>query len=355
MRVLFKDLRRGAVKVKAENLDDLWYLSQIVLEGDLARGETARRVKDRDGERSSGGERRVITVGIRVEKTEFKTDSGVLRISGVIEDGPEDVVSIGSHHTLGVEPESVVTIVKNAWSKIMLDMLARSVKSTLRPKVLIVALDEGEASVGLLRDSSIQYAELSRNIGGKYDLKGRAQRKREFYAELSFMIGNIAGKENVSRIILAGAGFEKEGFLSYMKESGVELAGRCVIENTGSSGRNAISEVVKRPTLKMVVEEANSAVDIKLVDELLANIGKDSGLAVYGLRDVAAAVNAGAVEVLLVSYGILPRERKAVEGMMKAVEGGRGRTHIINHESEAGVQLDSIGGVAAILRYKLNY
>lgn len=354
MRVLFKDLRRGVVKVRVENLDDLWYLSQIVVPGDLVRGESARRVKDKEDKRSSGGERKVVTLGVRVEKIEFKSDTSTLRISGVIEEGPEDIVALGSHHTLGVEFDSVVSIVKQ-WSSVLLELMQNASKSTWRPKILVVVVDEGEATLGLLRDSSIQYGELSRNIGGKYDLKGRADRKKAFYEELTGMVEGVVGKENVSNVILAGAGFEKDSYLDYLKESRRDLAGKCIVENTGSSGRNAINEVIKRPALKTTVEDANSALDIKLVDELLTNISKDSGLAVYGLKDVESSVNAGAVEVLLVSDSIFYRERNKLEGMMKLVGQNRGRFHIINHEGEAGKQLDSIGGVAALLRYRIKY
>lgn len=355
MRVLFKDLRHGVLKLKVENLDDLWYLSQVVLEGDLVRGETARRVKDKEDVKSSGGERRPVTLGVRVEKIDLKSDVNNLRVSGIVEGGPEDVVSLGSHHTLNVDADSVVTVVKREWSRVLLNVVDSAVKSTWRPRVLIVVVDDGEATLGLLRESNVQYSELSRNVGGKYDLHGRAERKKDFYGELTAMIENTSLKDNVSRIILAGAGFEKDNYMKYLRENNKELAGKCVIENTGSSGRNAVEEVIKRPALKKTIEEANSAMDIMLVDELLKNIGKDSGLAVYGLKDVESSVNAGAVEVLLVSDGIFFKERKRLEGLMKAVEKNRGRVHIINQDSDAGKQLDSIGGVAALLRYKLNY
>ncbi|MCX6695562.1 MAG: mRNA surveillance protein pelota [Candidatus Altiarchaeota archaeon] len=355
MKVLFRDLRQGLVKVRVDGLDDLWYLSQVILEGDLIRGETTRRIKDKEDTKSSGGERRTFTLGLRVEKLDFNSDTDSLRVSGTIEDGPEDAVALGSHHTLNVDAGSVIGIKKSEWSRALLDLLKNAEKSSWRPKVLVVAVDEGEATIGLLRDSIIQYSEISRNIGGKYDLKGRAERKKDFYSELASMVGNIAGKENVSRIILAGAGFEKDSFFDYLKDSDKNLAGKCVIENTGSSGRNAINETIKRPTLKTTVEEANSAVDVKLVDELLTNISKDSGLAVYGLPDVEAAVNTGAAGTLLLTDAIFLRERKKLEGLMKNVEKNRGIVHIINKEGEAGKQLESIGGVAALLRYKLKY
>ena len=45
MKLLSKDLRKGYVKLTVENLDDLWYLSQIVDTGDLVKGVTFRKIK----------------------------------------------------------------------------------------------------------------------------------------------------------------------------------------------------------------------------------------------------------------------------------------------------------------------
>ena len=45
MKKIFEDLKHGIVKIKIENLDDLWYLSTIVDKGDLVKGETFRKIK----------------------------------------------------------------------------------------------------------------------------------------------------------------------------------------------------------------------------------------------------------------------------------------------------------------------
>ena len=44
-----------------------------------------------------------------------------------------------------------------------------------------------------------------------------------------------------------------------------------------------------------------------------------------------------------------------VEKIMKAVEKTKGEVQIISSEHEAGKKLDGLGGIAAILRFKLRY
>jgi len=321
--------------------------------GDLVRSKTQRRIKDKDDTKSSGGERRTVTLSVRVEGVEFKADTNVMRVSGSVEEAPEDIVANGSHHTFNVEPGSELTIIKGNWSRTELDMLSEAVRGTLRPKVLVVSLDEGEATVALVRESRVDYLEFNRNIGGKYEAKGREARKTEFYHELTQMILGVMVRENAVNVILSGPGFEKNNYLRFIKENDAELASKALVEDTGGTGRNGVQEVLKRDAVNRVLGEVNAVQDIRLVEEILTHIGKDTGLAVYGRKEVVDAAVAGAAEYLLVTDELFFGERGRLEPVMSAVRDSNGRVHIINHESEAGQKLRSLGGLAAKLRYNL--
>jgi protein pelota len=353
MKIERRDLRHGVVRVRCESLDDLWYLNQVIASGDLVRGRTQRRVKDRNDVKSSGGERKTITLSVRVGKTEFKRESSSLRVSGTIEEGPEDLISIGSHHTLSIDSNTVVTIVKEKWGKTELSRLDDAVKSTLRPRILVAVLEDGEATVGLIRESGVEYTEFSRNIGGKYDLKGRDERLKAFHSELAELIGNLMERKNVSLVILAGPGFSKNGFMDYLREKDSGLASKCVVEDTGSGGRSGVQEVLKRDVVNKALEHVNSVRDARLVEDVLKHIGSGSGLAAYGFSEVEAAVNAGAVETLLVSDRLFFDDRGRVELLMVSVKNAGGGFHLVNHEGDAGLQLESLGGLAAVLRYRV--
>jgi len=352
MKLLLKDARRGLVRVLVENLDDLWYLSQVVRAGDIVKAKTTRRVKSKD-DRPGSDERRTVTLAVSVEKVEFHGDAGTLRVLGIIEEGPEDVVAFGTHHTLAIELDSVITIVKREWFASDLSRLDDAVKSALRPKVIIVSLDEGEASFGVVGGSKVKYYDLSVTIGGKYSTGSRDKNKSDFYRQVLEFIENLTQKEGASAVILAGPGFEKDNFLEYLKEKNGALASKAAVENTGSGGRNAIAEVLKRPALKSVLENLNAAEDVNLVNKLLEHIGRDDGLAVYGLHDVENAVSLGALDLLLIADTSLVEQRAFIEELIRVVRNAKGRFHIVNHDGEAGQQLKAIGGIAGILRFKI--
>ena len=45
MKLIHSDIKKGIVKVKVENLDDLWYLNRIIEKNDFIKGKTLRKIK----------------------------------------------------------------------------------------------------------------------------------------------------------------------------------------------------------------------------------------------------------------------------------------------------------------------
>jgi len=353
MKVFRKDFKHGIVKLQVENLDDLWYLNSIIKENDLVRTQTIRRIKGKNDLLRGESERLTVTLTIKVEKAEFQPDSKVLRISGIIEECPEDLVSIGSHHTFNVEKNTILTIKKEHWFQFDLERLKEAEKSSLRPKLLIVVIEEGEAFTGLVRDSGIQYNDFSKSIGGKYDTKGRKERKEEFYHEVADFINQTVKNEGPSAIILAGVGFEKELFYKFLSEKYPDIYKKVVMENIGSHGRSGINEIMKRDVINKLLDSLNAAKDIQFVNKLLEHIGRGTGLGIYGINDIKLATDINAIELLLLTDDAYSKQREEFESIMNSVRKSHGIFHIVNHESEAGTQLNSLGGVAAILRFKI--
>lgn len=354
MKILNVDLRHGRVRLKIENLDDLWYLSQVIRKDDVVKTKSYRRVKDKDDSlRSKGGERKPVTIAICVEKLDFSSRADTLRISGIIQEGSGDLVPLGSYHTFSVDTGTILSLNKEKFSNIDFERLKDAEKSTFRPKLLIVVIDEGEANIGLVRETKVQYYDMSKIIGGKYETKGRKERKIEFYHDAAKFIGQVIGKEEISKIVVAGAGFEKENFYKFCAEKYPEIAKASIIENIGSHGRNGINEVMSRPIAQKLAKEASSFRDIQLINELLEHIGKDTGLAIYGLNDIANAAEMRAIEKLMLTDTTFIKARDKLEKVMKITKSTKGIVHIVNSESEAGQQLDSLGGTAAILRFKV--
>ena len=98
--------------------------------------------------------------------------------------------------------------------------------------------------------------------------------------------------------------------------------------------------------------------EIELIEKMLYEISKD-GLAVYGKNEVAKAIELKAVKTLLVLDIFLIESRqngsyKEIDSLMRAVDSVGGNIVIISSEHEGGLKLKGLGGLAALLRYKLS-
>ena len=82
------------------------------------------------------------------------------------------------------------------------------------------------------------------------------------------------------------------------------------------------------------------------------------GLAEYSLSAISNIVNTGVIETLLITDNLIFKLRdegkfEKLEKIMKTVDKLKAKLHIISSEHDGGRQLDGLGGIGALLRYKL--
>jgi protein pelota len=345
MRVLHQDRGAGEIKMMIETLDDLWHLYNIIDEGDMIISVTFRREEVKsDKIRAERAEKKRMVLGVRAEKIEFHETESRLRILGVIEEGPQDV---GSYHTLNLAEGDVVTVRKTEWSPLKLERVRRSVEDARRPKLMYVALDNDEAVIAVARQFGMQeVARICSSGSGKmYEQKCHD----DFYPEIVDKVRQSA--EPGVPLVILGPGFAKEALVTLGKEKEPELFGKAFVYHTGQSGMAGIQELMKAGMGSEVVQDSRAAQETKAVETVLEQIAKDGPVA-YGPADVEKATMAGAVDTLLVLDTEVRKEN--VEGMMTAVESGRGNVLVVSERFEAGKKLEAIGGIAALLRYKLS-
>ena len=76
MKLIHSNLKKGEVKVLAQTLDDLWYLSTIIEPEDIVQGKTLRKIKAASSdEKSKEAVRKSIFIKLKVEKVEFSKNS----------------------------------------------------------------------------------------------------------------------------------------------------------------------------------------------------------------------------------------------------------------------------------------
>ncbi|MBI2135039.1 mRNA surveillance protein pelota [Candidatus Woesearchaeota archaeon] len=354
MKLMHSDFKNGEAKVKVENMDDLWYLNQIIDSRDLVKGRTLRKIKmGQEGQRKQDSVKKPVFLLIEVEKVEFGKTSNVLRVSGIVKEGPEDV-PLGSYHTFSIEENSVITIIKPHWLRFQIDKLKEASKE-IQSKILICVHDREEAYFAMMKKYGYQ---LLSEIKGNVQKKDDGQKiESTFYRDIIRQLEEYDKRYEINKIILASPAFWKEDLMKQLGND--DLKNKIILATCSSVGENAINEVLKRPETEEALKQDRISKEYKIVEELFTEIAKNN-MASYGLEETKNAAEAGAVRILLVTDEFIQKKRlenkyNEIEYIMKAADNAKGDVIIISSEHEAGKKLNGLGGIAAILRYKLNY
>ncbi len=270
----------------------------------------------------------------------------------------------------------------------------------------LVAMDSKEASFGILDGERLELIEnITSGIPGKSGKGGESQRRyeRERDMELTYFFHRVAEhatkafleNHKVTALIVGGPGPTKEDFLKgdYLH---YELKNMLLSRvDTQSAGREGVREVLSKSS--EALKNMGVPEEKRTVQRLLADMGKQDGLAICGLDSVLNALKNGEVEVALVTDStdmieivamckrcelsrakIVNKEKKvqtiqemisspcekcnAVEyeveekDIIDVLEDVASQTaakvEVIRTESEEKAKLTALGGFAALLRYR---
>lgn len=333
MNLLDQDRKDGFMKLEIESDADLWHLKHVVESGDVIRSEDQRTTIE-------GGQKKHCTLTLQVEKTEYRGDR--LRATGEITEAPEDVQR--GYHTFNLESGVTFDIWKDEWKQYQLDRI-KEATDTDEYSILVCMIDKESANFALITETGIQdLSAVESGLSGK--MYKSESSEDQFYGEV---ISILDEHSNVDKIIVAGPGFEKENLTNTIEENHPELSDTVMMEDASTTGMAGVQEVIKRGAVERVLQQSRISDEVGAVEELLKHIQQDDGKATYGLEPVKEAVEMDAVEQLLIN-DVLVHE---YEELMERVEQTGGEVQIVHEDHDSGKKLSALGGIAAILRYRI--
>jgi len=224
----------------------------------------------------------------------------------------------------------------------------------------LIAIDNKEATIATLKgDRYVIAKHINSGYHGKHRAGGQSARRFERiirgqahdfrvkvaeYAEKEFL-----GIENLKGIIIGGPVATKDSFVDdeYLHhELRKKVMGVKDITYTDESG---IRELINAS--QDLLEGVAMVHQKQLMDRFMKMLVKDGNI-VYGKTDVENALNMGAVDVLLLSENL---DDELIDKLFDAAQISGTQVEIISVNFEEGAQLwNTFGGVAALLRYKVN-
>ncbi|MBW2988641.1 mRNA surveillance protein pelota [Candidatus Woesearchaeota archaeon] len=348
MKVLMRD--KDTVKLRVDNLNDLWHLSQIIEPGDIIKAKTERKIVLGDKQQRSRVKKITPTLSIEVERVEFHKYSDVLRVSGKIVEGPEDIPR-GQYHTIDVKPGKIITLSKQVWLGLHFKRIKEAQRHPYR--YLLLIMDRDEATFALLTPQGYQ---IISELRGEVEKKGYKEAKEvKFYSDIITKLNEYNERYSINKIIVASPAFWKEDLIKLIKND--ELKSKIVLASCSHTGEQGIVEVLKRDELTQALKEDRVSREMRLVEELMAEIASEGNCA-YGIAETRRAAEMGAIKLLILTDGLIKQKRQEgayepLHALLNLVQNSGGRIEIIESENPAGRKLDGLGGIAALLRFKL--
>ncbi len=346
MRLVHRDASTGLLKLRLETPSDLWRISRFVRVGERVGASTTRRDPEAPAD-VAGAERtrRRVTLVVRAEQVEFHGFSKHVRITGPIVEGPFD---IGRHHTLDLAEGDDVTVVKPVLSAGEHAILDEGLAGRGEPAIVLAAVDWGDSSIVRLHGRAVEpVADLRRTIAGKRYSGGQGEKDRATYVgELMDALRREGA--NATALVLAGPGFLKEQLYRRLLEDDPTLAKRTRVYPTAESGRVGVDELLRSGRASEALRGSVAAEEAEVVERLVRALAGGQRAAV-GRTEVAEAVDAGAVETLLVSETLLTDE--TIAPALDRARAARVHVLVVREDGEAGRRLAGLGRVAALLRY----
>lgn len=267
----------------------------------------------------------------------------------------------------------------------------------------LIVLDKSEAAIGYLQGSNVKTAyTMESNVPGKTRAGGQSAQRFARLREsmLDTFLKDIAEKsknaflqkardDKLLGIIVGGPGFTKdklldEGYLHQELEDSVIDR-----ESLNYSGEEALEELVEKA--EDSIEDSQVVREKNLMKEFLENLKEENGKSEYGLEQVMKAMEMGAIETVLISEDVdmfealyncpkgheqrVYEEEARISDSVKCDECGEemdleeisdivdvlgkkaeemsSDVEIISTEHEKGQRLQNLGGIAALLRYRI--
>jgi len=346
LRVISLNVRKSEIELVPEDLDDLYVLSLILERGDLVYSWTLRMLRRRKGV-GERGERIRAYMGVKVERVEFQRFTTRLRIRGVVVESPEILHAKGSHHTITVEPGRRIKIIKGRLNKYHLSLIEKSGKKEV---ALILSMGDEDAVVARLRDQGLEV------------LATIPVYKEEAGSVKAMLAGSIKEVVKVLKRYYVREGplilLAPSLILDWVAEELRKALGppRELIKIKVSEGGLAgIYEAVRSGRLRELAKRIRSLESEEAMNRIYKTLMEDKDRVAIGLDEAISASRLGAVDELLILDSFL-RERAnedKIKELIRLSEEKGAKVRIVPNSLEAGAKLKSLGGVAALLKYKL--
>jgi protein pelota len=292
-------------------------------------------------------------IQLRIITTEYKTYSSILRVHGTIEQAPMD---IGSHHTHLVEVGDEIELHSlSGFPEYDRLLLTETMTSDKKSNVSIIVVENDEIVLfEVTRRGLREGATWTMRGGGKRgDIRTSETVAKSFQQQVAKEI--LAATSTKLPMILCGPGHARERLRQVILAQDPQRTIRLV--STSMAGRPGANEIIREGLADELLSEHAISKEIQLLEEVWLRLSKNGAVA-YGENELSKAMNEGAIETLLVSADTLRNPEAMIDGTpvstwIQGISDIGAELVQCSSDHDSGEQLNNMGGVIALLRYRL--
>lgn len=223
----------------------------------------------------------------------------------------------------------------------------------------LLVIERKEASIGLLIGKKIKLLKhIDSFVPGKVRAGGQSSQRyhriteglaKDFYRKVADLIKNeFFGLKGLKGILVGGPGPTKEDFLKEGNLATALMDKVLGVKDIGYADEHGLELLVENSQDILAGQEIVH--EQKLLERFFNSLGKDRDKTAYGKPEVEKALEYGAVDVLLLSKKLSKEEIRHYE---KLAQETSVKVELISMDIDEGVQFWNLGGIGAILRFKI--
>ncbi|KAI9298461.1 hypothetical protein K502DRAFT_339394 [Neoconidiobolus thromboides FSU 785] len=370
MKLLSKSIERdgsGYVRLICEEDEDMWHVYNLLNKGDQLKSSTERRVRLDTATGSADSTRVKLTITISITEIEFDTSTCLLRINGknITEN---KYIKLGAFHTIDLELNQTFTLIKEHWDSMDMERIKDACDVTKSAEVAAIVLQEGLANVCLVTSHmTIVRQRIEAPIPRKRrgSVTNHEKGLLRFFDQVYQALVLHFNFEVLKVIIIAGPGFIKDQFYTYIFDQAIKQDNKVILQNKfkfipihASSGhKHALQEVMADPTIKIKMSDTKATREVSALDKFYVMLDRDPDRAFYGIQHVKLANQSGAIQTLLITDELFRSAdiptRKMYNKMVQQTRNSGGEALVFSSLHISGEQLNQLSGIAAILKFPL--
>lgn len=359
--------KSGSLSLVPQDKEDLWQLYNLIQKGDVVELLTIRNVKKTEGGKA---ERVNVRLKLAVEGVEYTASDESMRIRGKTTEQNEYVPN-QSYHTAEVQLNKKLRLNKPEWDDISYGIVIEASSVEKKAEVGAVVLQEGVAHLCLLTDTmTVLRNKIEKSIPRKSrgDAGGSAHDKAmaKFLDMVQSTVTRNFDLDKLKVVILASPGFTANALHKAILDTAIKEENKTVIKNKSkflvvhsSTGYlQGLEEVLKDPSVQRSLNDTKFAREVTIFDEFQRALNEDDDRAWYGPKEVAKAVELGAVKYLMLTDALFRSDdiaiRKHYIALSEEVRNQGGEVFVFSTLHESGEQLDQLTGSAVLLKYPMD-